>query len=373
MKIGIESQRIFRRNKHGMDVVAMELIRHLQSIDKYNQYVLFAKDGADRNSVPQWPNFEIEILPGMTYADWEQVSLPRAVKRVKPDLLHCTANTAPMRCKVPLVLTLHDIIFLHDVNFKGTSYQNFGNLYRKMVVPYAIRNAQKIITVSEYERSVIVERCKIDPDKIVVIYNAVAESFRPAGDDTSLQLFRKEYQLPRKFMLHLGNTAPKKNTPSLIAAYVGYCNHVDAPLPIVVADYSRELVMRMLRKLNREDLATKFYFPGHIPVDEMPLLYNCCSLFIYPSLEESFGLPVLEAMASGVPVLASSIPALQEVCGDAAQFVDPRDVSAISAAIADILSSEKKQHDYVQKGLLRAQSFNWRKSAEQLLQIYKNI
>jgi glycosyltransferase involved in cell wall biosynthesis len=370
MKIGIESQRIFRQNKHGMDVVAMELMRQLQSIDKSNRYVLFAKDGPDRDCIRQAPNFEIQVLRGLTYGDWEQISLPAAVSKARPDLLHCTANTAPMRCRVPLVLTLHDIIFLQDVNFKGTAYQNFGNIYRKMVVPCAIKNAKKIITVSEYEKGVIVGRCKIDPDKIVVIYNAVAEKFKPTNDQAALAQIKEKYRLPDTFILHLGNTAPKKNTSALIAAYVEYCNHSDAPLPIVIADYSRELVARELKQLKREDLMAKFNFPGHVPVDEMPLLYNCCSLFIYPSLEESFGLPVLEAMASGAPVLASSIPALQEVAGNAARYVDPRNISAMAAAISEMLTN---QHDYVQKGLLRAQSFSWRRSAEQLLQVYKEI
>lgn len=370
MKIGIESQRIFRQNKHGMDVVAMELVRQLQLIDMSNRYVLFAKDGPDKDCIPQASNFEIEILRGLTYGDWEQISLPRAISKVRPDLLHCTANTAPIRCKVPLVLTLHDIIFMGDVNFKGTAYQNFGNIYRKMVVPRAIKNARKIITVSEYEKNIIVDRCKIHPDKIAVIYNAVAEKFKPITGETRLQQFKQQYRLPDKFLLHLGNTAPKKNTPALIAAYVEYCNHSDAPLPLVIADYPQALVMRVLKKLKREDLAVKFNFPGHVPVDDMPLLYNCCSLFIYPSLEESFGLPVLEAMASGVPVLASSIPALLEIAGDAVKYVDPRDVSAMAAVISDML---RTQHDYVQRGLLHVQSFSWEKSAKQLLRIYQNI
>lgn len=353
-----------------MDVVAMELIHQLQSIDEVNQYVLFAKDGPDRSCIAEQANFKTELLKSLTYADWEQVSLPWAIRKLNPDLLHCTANTAPLRCSVPLVLTLHDIIFLQNVNFEGSAYQNFGNIYRKMVVPRAIHNAQKIITVSQYEKSVIVDSCRIDPEKIVVIYNAVADKFHSISDGSALQQFRNKYQLPDNFILHLGNTAPKKNTSVLIAAYVAYCSHTNAPLPIVIADYSRELVKRVLKKLNREELIAGFILPGHIPVDDMPLLYNSCSLFIYPSLEESFGLPVLEAMASGVPVLASSIPALQEIARDAAQYVDPRDVGAMATAISDMLS---KQHDYVQRGLLRAKSFSWKSSAEQLLDVYKNI
>src|SRR5687767_6868445 len=135
MKIGIESQRIYRSAKHGMDVVAVELIRQVQRLDTFNQYLLFAKEGPDTACVTETPNFKIQLLEGFGYAGWEQFSLPAAVKKVKPDLLHCTANTAPLAISVPLVLTLHDVIYLEQTDFSGSAYQDFGNLYRKWVVP----------------------------------------------------------------------------------------------------------------------------------------------------------------------------------------------------------------------------------------------
>ena len=149
MKIGIESQRIFRRARHGMDVVALELIREIQRLDRDNEYILFAKNGDDRDTFNDSKNFRTEILDGFTYADWEQISLPRAVRKLKPDLLHCTANTAPMNVRVPLIVTVHDVIYLEGTTFKGSAYQNIGNVYRKYIVPHAIRNAKKIVTVSE--------------------------------------------------------------------------------------------------------------------------------------------------------------------------------------------------------------------------------
>ena len=143
MKIGIESQRIFRKGKHGMDVVAVELIRQLQTIDSNNEYLLFAKKGDDSDCVKDTTHFKIVLLNGISYPYWEQVALPAAVRKHKPDLLHCTANTAPLSCAVPLIVTIHDIIYLEETNFKGSAYQNLGNLYRKFVVPHAIKKATK--------------------------------------------------------------------------------------------------------------------------------------------------------------------------------------------------------------------------------------
>src|SRR5215217_6787532 len=162
MKIAIESQRIFRKSKHGMDVVALELMRQIQLLDNKNQYLLFARHGEDRDCLSDAGNFKTIILKGVTYGGWEQFSLPAALKKHQPDILHCTANTAPYSTPVPMVVTVHDVIYLEETSFEGSAYQNFGNLYRKVVVPHAIKNAKKIITVSEYEKTVIMDVCKTD-------------------------------------------------------------------------------------------------------------------------------------------------------------------------------------------------------------------
>jgi glycosyltransferase involved in cell wall biosynthesis len=373
MKIGIESQRIFRKGKHGMDVVALELIRQIQQLDHKNEYLLFAKKGDDRNCVQDTENFHTEILNGVTYAGWEQVSLPAAVKKFKPQLLHCTANTAPYYCPVPMIVTVHDVIYLEEINFEGSAYQNFGNVYRKLVVPHAIRKAEKIITVSEYEKTVIADVCKTDPQKIVVIHNAVSERFNNNFEMQALHEFRERHQLPEKFMLFLGNTAPKKNTAGVVKAYVQYCSNTGAPVPLVITDFSRSSVLVVLEDLKRADLAGNIITPGYIPSSEMPLMYSCSSLFLYLSLRESFGLPVLEAMACGVPVITSDIPAIREVGGDAAVLTDPESPSLIASNISSLLDDEQKRNFLIQKGLERVKSFSWRSSAKKLIALYESF
>lgn len=371
MKIGIESQRIFRKGKHGMDVVAMELIRQIQAIDTNNTYLLFAKDGEDKNWLTPSANLETVLVKGITYADWEQFSLPSAVKKHGPDLLHCTANTAPFSCTVPMVITVHDVIYIEETTFGGSAYQDFGNLYRKFVVPRAIKKAKRLITVSEYEKSVIADVCKTDPEKITVIYNGVSERFHTNFAKEELDSFRKKYNLPEKFIFFFGNTAPKKNTEGAIKAYVHYCSMVNDPVPMVVVDYPLSLVHNTLDEINRPELTQYFKAPGYIPSLEMPLLYNCASLFLYPSLRESFGLPVLEAMACGVPVIASDIPAIREVAEEAAMFVDPAQPIAIGEQIDYMLNNNSEW--MVEKGLERVKHFNWRTAAQQLIELYARV
>jgi len=373
MKIGIEAQRIFRNGKHGMDVVALELIRQIQLLDNKNEYLLFAKQGEDRSCIQDKQNFRTVILNGVTYAGWEQISLPAAIKKTRPHLLHCTANTAPYSCAVSMIVTVHDVIYLEEVNFEGSAYQNFGNLYRKLVVPRAIKKAKKIITVSEYEKTVIADVCKTDPEKIVVIHNAVSERFNSNFDAARLGDFRKRYGLPEKFILLLGNTAPKKNTAGALKAYAYYCSMANDPVPLVVSDFPRSAVLKILADLKRSDLAQIINTPGYIPSSEMPLMYNCSRLFLYPSLRESFGLPVLEAMSCGVPVITSDIPAIREIAGDAAFFIDPQNAVAIAEKIALLLNDSKRRKILIEKGYERANKFTWSDSAKKLIELYQSF
>jgi glycosyltransferase involved in cell wall biosynthesis len=373
MKIGIESQRIFRRARHGMDVVALELIRQLQMLDKKNEYLLFAKSGEENNSIYDTDNFKKVFLKGSTYPGWEQISLPAAVRKNKVDLLHCTANTAPYSCGVPMIVTVHDVIYLEETNFGGSAYQDFGNIYRKLVVPNAIRKAAKIVTVSEHEKKVITEVCNTDPSRIEVIHNGVSERFNNRISKDDIATFRREWQVPAEFILVLGNTAPKKNTTGILRAYVHYCSMTNDPLPLVITDYPRSLVNTLLLKLKAPGLIQNIITIGYVPSEQMPLLYNCSSLFVYPSLRESFGLPVLESMACGVPVITAGIPAIREVGGDAAMFIDPGEPKAIAEAIHELLNDEQRINNLVKKGLERAGQFSWRNSAVRLIKLYNSF
>ena len=186
MKIAIEAQRIFRTNKHGMDFVALEAIRELQKIDSLNEYFIFVSPGKD-HCLNESANFHIIELNFPTYPLWEQIALPRAVAKIKPDLLHCTSNTAPIYCPVPLVLTLHDIIFLEPRQSNNKSfYQNMGWYYRKLVVPRILQNCKKIITVSNFECNRIREFLDLPEKQITAVYNGYSSHFQPISETYSV-------------------------------------------------------------------------------------------------------------------------------------------------------------------------------------------
>jgi glycosyltransferase involved in cell wall biosynthesis len=372
MKIGIEAQRIFRPKKHGMDVVAIELIKNLQAIDPTNEYTVFGRSGVN-DVFAEGGNFSVNTFSSLTYADWEQVGLVRKVNEWKADLLHCTANTAPLSLSIPLVVTIHDIIYLEQVDFKGTAYQNLGNLYRRFIVPKIAKKAKLILTVSEFERENIIARLKLPEDRVKVLYNGVGSQFNNGYAKETVEAFRMKYSLPAHFIMFLGNTAPKKNTLNVIKAYVEWCLQNKDAIPLVLLDYKKELVIKILDELKQTYLLSQFIFPGYVPYHQIPLMYNAATLFLYPSLRESFGLPILEAMACGVPVITSNTSSMPEVAGDAAELIDPFNCKDLSNAIDKLMKDESLRSDYKQKGLQRVHKFTWRTSAEELLKIYQSF
>lgn len=387
MKIGIEAQRIFRPAKHGMEMVALELIRQIQRLDTVNEYVLFAKDDRDRQCIIETSNFTTHRIPSFAYADWEQIGLPLALKKVRPDFVHCTANTAPGICPVPLLLTVHDIIYLENIDFKGSAYQNAGNLYRRLFAPQAIKKARLIITVSHYEKNRIIEKCeyKVPADKIRVIYNGVDGRFHPRYSKEQINRFRQDFNLPEEYILFLGNTAPKKNTLNVIRAYVEYWASNKTAPPLVITDYEKWRMEKVLEQsgilhnlngkggMKKSDVINKFIFPGYVSSEKMPLMYNGATLFLYPSLRESFGLPILEAMACGVPVITSNISAMPEIAGDAALLADPFQYKEITESMDRLLSDSDVRQSYIQKGFARAAQFSWENAAKDLISVYHEV
>lgn len=371
MKIGIEAQRIFRSKKHGMDMVILEVLRALQQMETPFEFVVFVQPDEDR-CLQETESMKIVEFSG-SYPVWEQIRLPKKAEQYGVDLLHCTSNTAPLNCSIPLVLTLHDIIYLemNVMKAKGfTRYQRMGNLYRKWVVPQVLRKAKKVITVSNFEKERIGEALHLPKENLVAVYNAVSSMFEPITDEQLLANVKQLYQLPDQFIFFFGNTDPKKNTKRLIEAYIQYCKETDNPYPIVIGDYAPELVQQQLEKLKASNLFEQFYFPGYIIHKHMPAILTLAHALIYPSLRESFGIPILEGMACGTPVLTSQAASMPEVAGNAALLTNPTQVTDIKQGISHITSDIELRKKLIPKGLARAKEFSWEATAKQYLTIY---
>lgn len=370
MKIAIEAQRIFRPNKHGMDFVALETIRELQKIDHENEYFIFVSPGPD-HCLNESDNMHIVELRCPSYPLWEQVALPRAVARVRPDLLHCTSNTAPVKCPVPLVLTLHDIIFLEKRQSSSRSlYQEMGWHYRRLVVPRILSECRKIITVSNFECNRIREALNLPKDRLTAVYNGYSPHFRqmpPAPEIVHKYIPSDDY------LFFLGNTDPKKNTPRVLKAYGLYLRQSKHKRPLLIADLKEEAIDGILSAEGIKEVKPYLSFPGYIPNADLAALYNGAFAFLYSSLRESFGIPMLESMACGTPVIAGNTSAMPEIAGEGALLADPLDENDIARKILLLEEDDTFYQQQVDYGLERVKLFSWRKSAEALLKIYKEI
>lgn len=360
-------------------MVALELIRNLQEIDHENEYVVFVKPDEDDAVLKETANFKIVPLEGGFYPLWEQFALPKAARNEGCEILHCTSNTAPVNTGIPLVVTLHDIIYMESgyakiLNGSGTPYQKFGNAYRKLVVPQIIKKSRKIITVSHFEKNRIGEFFGIKGDnRLTAVYNGVSEHFKPVTDELELHRVKEKYHLPDNFFFFLGNTDPKKNTPGTLKAFSDFINQTNSNYYLVMLDYDHNELEKLLEDIGDETLINRIILTGYVINTDLPSIYCQSEVFLYPSLRESFGIPMLEAMACGVPVITSNTSSMPEVAGTAAYIIDPFKPEEITAALIKILNDKNLKAGLISKGYEQAAKFSWKAMAESVLGIYREI
>lgn len=372
MKIGIEAQRIFRPDKHGMDFVILEVLRQLQLNDGKNEYFVFVAPGQD-HCIGSTGRMHIVELCCPTYPLWEQWALPRAVRKARVDILHCTSNTAPQNCPVPLILTLHDIIYLNSERAKGMSrYQQLGWHYRRWNVPHIINKCRHIITVSQAERSNIIQRFPQISERLSVVYNGYSECYHPLSDD-QVKAVTHKYLPDDKYFLFLGNTDPRKNTEGVLQAYNEYKSHSQNPLKLIVTGLKQGHLESMLANMGIESCTSSIICTGYVPGSDLPALYNGALAFLCPSLFEGFGIPVLEAMACGTPVITSNCSSLPEVAGEGGILVNPLSPQDMANAMILLETDKELYQKHVDYGLERVKQFSWQHTAESYLKLYESM
>ena len=272
MKIAIEAQRIFRSNKHGMDFCCAR--NHpAVAATRPRERVLHPREPG-RRPLPQreceFP-YRRDQLPHLSALGAGRTAARRAQKSA-PDLLHCTSNTAPVRCSAPLVLTLHDIIFLEKRAAQNRSmYQNLGWHYRRLVVPRILPHCRKVITVSRFEQQRIQQALQLPEEVLTTIHNGVSPHFRPVADPGAVT---RKYLPEDRFLFFLGNTDPKKNTPRTLRGYARYRELSQHPLPLLVADLKPEAADALLREHGIEGIRPALRLPGYIPNTDLPAIYS---------------------------------------------------------------------------------------------------
>ena len=370
MRIGIEAQRIFRKNKHGMDFVVLQEIKELQKMDTPHEYFVFVKPGVDR-CIESSEHVHIIEVNCPSYPLWEQWALPRAARKAGVDILHCTSNTAPIWCNIPLVLTLHDIIFLEPRDKKNKSlYQNLGYFYRRWNVPRILKKCRRIITVSDFELGNIKKKLQLPDSQLKMIYNGYNEWFRPI--ESNKQQYRK-YIADAGYFFFLGNTDPKKNTERTLVAYAKYLEQSEVKRPLLMAGLDQEYLNGIIERNGIEAIRDHIVIPGYIINSDLPYIYNNAFAFLYTSLRESFGIPLLEAMACGTPVITSNTSSMPEIAGHDAILINPESSDEIALKMLQL----ERDTDFYQRqkavGLERAKLFSWRKTTENLLRLYEEV
>jgi glycosyltransferase involved in cell wall biosynthesis len=378
MRIGIEAQRLFRPHKYGMDRVALELILNLQVIDTENDYFIFVKPDQDTSVIKSTANFKVVEIPGGPYPLWEQFKLPRIAKSYNCDILHCTSNTAPYYKSIPLITTLHDIIYMEGSILKlllnkASLYQKFGNLYRRIIVGKVVQNSRRLITVSNFEKENITNFYKLKNKDIQTVYNGVNQKFTVNIDADHKTRVKVKYELPENYMLHIANKDPRKNTKKVLMAFNEYLKRTTNTQKLLMLGCKDADLKIMLNDMEAIDLYEHIIITGYVSDEDLPVLYQMSQLFLFPSLREGFGIPIIEAMACGVPVITSNTSSMPEVAGNAAHLIDPNKTDDIYEGMFKIMSDENYKNELIKRGLKRSKQFSWNSMAYQVLEQYEQL
>ncbi|MCM8833544.1 MAG: glycosyltransferase family 4 protein [Candidatus Omnitrophica bacterium] len=380
MKIGIDANPLLDEKKTGIGWYAYNLIKNIEKIDKENIYILFS------NSLSRYKkkyeikknfkskNFYVSIRP-FPFLVWNYV-----VAKIFPfeflygnlDLIHTlhVLTPIPLSFHVKQVITIHDLIPLINLNLCPTE-----SLILKIIIPKAVKKADMIITVSYNTKKDLLNHFKIDSEKITVIYPGLHnENIRPIEDYEKIENFKKKYGIYGKYLLFVGAIEPKKNIPKLIDAFI-IVKEKFPELKLVLCGkigWKAEIFYKKMKDLP-EKIKKDIILTGYVPVSDLPYLYNGCEVFVFPSLYEGFGFPVLEAMGCGVPVVTSNISSLPEVVGDAGILVNPENKEEIAEAILSILNDQNLKKTLSKKGIERAKLFSWENTAKKTLELYKKV
>ena len=300
---------------------------------------------------------------------WEQTALPLAAWTAQADLVHGLVNTLPLAMNVPGVVTVHDLSFLR----LPERFLWHKRLYLASLCRASVLKARRVIAVSRQTAADVRSHFGVDSRRVEVVYNGVGGKFRPLPAEEATA-FRQRMGLPPRFLLYLGTLEPRKNLSHLLRAYAGWQadSATGREVALVLAGAKGWHYQDIFRLVAELGLTGQVHAPGFVPEQELCLLYNAAGGFVYPSLFEGFGLPVLEAMASGTPVICSDAPSLQEVAGDAALIVPAQDQSALQDAFERLFTEHGLAAQLQERGIRQAGRFSWERAAAETIDVYEN-
>lgn len=381
MRIGIDARFLTHPQVGGFKTYSENLILALSEIDSENEYILYVdRPPNQKTRLPKRSNFKVHIVPsnlpliGMPWR--EQISLSRQVNRDRLDIFHSPCLTAPLRAPCPLVVTLHDMIWFFSNEFARkkpwSAHRKVMDMYYRFVPERAARNAAAVLTVSQAAKESIVRHLGLPDEKIFITYEAANSIYRQVGEE-QIEAVRQKYMLNSEFILAIGSADPRKNISTLVQAYSLLPVALQQRFQLVNVWTHQFLAPELKKQIEVLGLGDRVTFLQQVSDENLALLYNAASLFVFPSRYEGFGLPLLEAMSCGTPVIAANNSSIPEVTGDAALLFAADDVEAMARQMSQLLIDCKLQKSLIEKGLERASGFSWMNCGHQTLKVYERI
>jgi glycosyltransferase involved in cell wall biosynthesis len=369
MRIAIDARGINWYRGTGIGTYTDKVLRYLLKMDIENYYHIYwsGENYEDFKS----KNTDIIIASKKHHRFFEQVYFPNNLKNSNIDIYHVPQNgigiNENIKCKK--ITTIHDLIPYIMPETVGRGYL----IKFLKEVPKAIELSHAIITVSEWSKQDILKFFPIDKDKIFVTPLAAEDMYKPMDKEKCKDFLSKNYNINKPFILYIGGFSPRKNVKSLITAFQNIYKDLNKDYNLVIVGATKDQGEYLNKFSSNLEFASKIIFTGFAPEEHLPILYNGCDVFVYPSLYEGFGLPPLEAMNCGAPVITSNLTSIPEVVKDAGILINPYNENELSSAILTLLNSENLQNEYRKRGLQRAQNFSWSKTAEKTLEVYKKV
>jgi len=345
------------------------LIEALAEIDKSNQYTLYVTmPEAVERYTGRWDNFNVRRTLPHTPLIRIPITLALELRRRPVDLLF-VQYTAPLFAPCKVVTTIHDISYEH----LPETFNRRSRFQMKLTIRHTARHADHVIASSEYSRQDVIDMYQLRPEKVTAIPLAAPASYKPVTDQSRLNLIREKYSIKGDFILGVGSIHPRKNLSRLISAYAALVKRRDDVPALILVGKKGWLSDETFNAKELSGLGDRVRFTGFVPDEDLPPLYSAAKIFVYPSFFEGFGLPPLEAMQCGTPVITGNRTSLPEVVGDAGLQVDPFQIDAIADAIEKVLSDEKLSSELSERGLKRAEKFSWGSTARQTLAVFERI
>ena len=367
MRIVIDARKL---HDYGIGTYVRNLVRQLARQCGDESYGLVCQP-ADADFVRALgPRFEPIVARAGHYSAAEQVTIPWLVREARADVFHAPHYVLSPLTQCPCVVTIHDCIHLR---FPQYLPNRAGVVYAKWMMRSAAHKAKRILTVSQASKDDILSYLDVPASKVEVIYNALDERLATTPTDEDLGRVRDRFLLNAPFVLYAGNIKPHKNVDRLIQAFAAVRERVPGELKLLIIGDELSKYPNLRRLVHRYHLHPHVRFLGFVPDETLAALYRMASVFVFPSLYEGFGLPPLEAMAAGAPVVTSNVSSLPEVVGDAALLIDPLNPQAIADAIVRVLTDDSLRADLIRRGHERVKAFSWERSVARVREVYADV